>query len=287
MRALPGRRQALLLLTCGMTGGWSRVLAATPAPVMLAYSYQRGVRLADYGVSEKYDGIRGYWDGQRLWTRGGEAIAAPAWFTADWPAQAMDGELWAGRGNFSKAVSIVRQQVPQEQAWRDIKFMVFDLPAHAGPFSARNAELHQRVPALNKPWLVAVLQQEVADHESLQALMDSTVRQGGEGLVLHRLDSAYRAGRSRDLLKFKPADDADARVIAIVPGRGRHQGKMGALLLETAEGLRFKLGTGFDDATRRNPPAVGSWISFRFRGETDNGVPRFASFLRVRTDLPS
>jgi DNA ligase-1 len=52
----------------------------SPAPVMLANSYQRGVELSDYWVSEKYDGVRGYWDGKKLLTRGGEVIGVPAWF---------------------------------------------------------------------------------------------------------------------------------------------------------------------------------------------------------------
>ena len=51
--------------------------------------------------------------------------------------------------------------------------------------------------------------------------MHKTVRDGGEGLMLHRLDSLYCAGRSRDLLKYKPDDDADARVLAHLAGQGK------------------------------------------------------------------
>ena len=60
---------------------------------------------------------------------------------------------------------------------------------------------------------------------------------------------------------------------------------MGALLVETPEGVRFKLGTGFGDDERRSPPRIGSWISYRFQGETDAGVPRFATYLRMRADI--
>jgi DNA ligase-1 len=44
------------------------------------------------------------------------------------------------------------------------------------------------------------------------------------------------------------------------------------------------LGTGFTDAQRAAPPAIGTWVTYRYRGTTDKGVPRFASFLRVRED---
>ena len=284
---LPPRRRRVLawLLAAASAAGLRAAAAGNPAPLMLAHRYRPGVPLADYAVSEKYDGVRGYWDGRALWTRGGEPVAAPAWFTAKLPPQPLDGELWAGRGRFSKAVSTVRQQVPDDAAWREIRFMLFDLPAHGGRFAERAAALAQLAGALGQPWVAAVSQQRVDSAAALQALLERTVQAGGEGLVLHRLDGLHRAGRSHDLLKLKPHDDADARVLAHVAGKGKNEGMLGALWVETAEGIRFKLGTGFDDAARRNPPAVGSWISYRYRGETDAGVPRFASFLRVRADL--
>ena len=75
--------------------------------LILANPYHPGVALADYWVSEKYDGVRGFWDGQKLLTQGGQTINAPAWFTAKWPVTPMDGELWAGRGQFQIAVATV------------------------------------------------------------------------------------------------------------------------------------------------------------------------------------
>ncbi|MBU6466279.1 MAG: DNA ligase, partial [Burkholderiales bacterium] len=104
---------------------------------------------------------------------------------------------------------------------------------------------------------------------------------------LHRGDSLYREGRSDDLIKVKTHDDAEARVIAHLPGKGKHAGKMGALLLEMPGGQRFKLGTGFSDADRAAPPPVGSWVTYRFLGTHDSGLPRFASFVRVREDMPT
>ena len=99
------------------------VAADVKPALMLANVYSPNIQLADYWVSEKYDGVRGFWDGQKLLTRGGPLINAPAWFTANWPKTPMDGELWAGRGQFQKAVSTVRQQTPDDAAWRGIKFM--------------------------------------------------------------------------------------------------------------------------------------------------------------------
>ncbi|MCY1171265.1 DNA ligase [compost metagenome] len=260
--------------------------------LMLANVYRPGVMLKDYWVSEKYDGVRGFWDGEKLLTRGGEQVMAPAWFTAGWPKTPMDGELWAGRGQFSKAVSTVRQQMPRattDADWRSMRFMVFDLPAQPGSFTERIPSLNALVAQIKQPWVVAVAQYRVADHAALQAQLKKTVKLGGEGLMLHRGDSLYKGLRNDDLLKVKTHEDAEARVIAHIPGKGKNAGRLGALLVEMpAEAgkpaLRFKLGTGLSDAQRNNPPPIGTLVTYRYRGLNDSGIPRFASFMRVRED---
>lgn len=258
-----------------------------PPPAMLANIYRSDTPLADYLVSEKLDGVRGYWDGAKLLTRGGERIEAPAWFTAGWPDFPLDGELWVGRGQFSAAVSIVRQKMPDDAAWRTVKFMAFDLPAHPGTFAERNEALKPLLANLALPWVRQVEQFKISDRSALLIALDRVVKNGGEGLMLHRAASFYQAGRSDDLLKLKPYDDAEAKVIAHLPGKGKHKGVLGALLVETAEGLRFRIGTGFSDAERRNPPAPGSWVTYRHIGLNEaSGIPRFASFMRVRQDMP-
>jgi DNA ligase 1 len=275
--------------------GWLGLLVAgVPVPswagdapsLMLANVYRPGVPLRDYWLSEKYDGLRGFWDGRRLLTRGGEVIAAPAWFTAGWPAVPMDGELWSGRGRFEETLSTVRRQIPNDEAWRRVRFMVFDLPTHPGRFTERIHACVKLVQQLNQAWVQAVPQERVASHAELMARLDRLVKAGGEGLMLHRGDSFYRAERNDDLLKVKTHEDAEARVLQHLPGKGRHTGRMGALLVETPEGVRFRLGTGFTDGQRDLPPAVGEWVTYRFRGVNESGVPRFASFVRLRPDTP-
>ena len=279
------KRRTLLLGALALgTRAWAGPADQAPA-LLLAQPWQPGTDLADWWVSEKYDGVRGFWDGSALRTRGGERIAAPPWFTAGWPATPLDGELWAGRGGFEQAQSAVARQSPDDAAWRRLRYMVFDLPAHPGTFDERLPVLRATVAAIDQPWVIAVPQQRVASAARLQALLREVVGGGGEGLMLHRGSSHYRAGRGDELRKLKPHDDAEARVIAHLPGRGRHAGRLGALWVQTPEGRRFALGSGFTDAQRADPPPVGSWVTYRHRGvHPGSGLPRFASFLRVRAD---
>jgi DNA ligase-1 len=284
---LPRRRRiaAVMLFVLNLALPGLLHAAEMAAPVMLANTYRPGIDLTAYWVSEKYDGVRAYWDGTTLRTRGGEHIFAPDWFVRGLPKIALDGELWAGRGKFQEAVSTVRQQTPNDAAWRRIRFMVFDLPAEPGTFDQRLAQLRARIPQLNLPWVLAVEQHKLVDHAALHTLLQKTVRDGGEGLMLHRGDSLYRAERNDDLLKLKPYEDAEAQVIGYLPGKGRHVGRIGALKVEMPGGLRFNIGTGLSDKQREEPPPIGSWITYRFNGFNDSGIPRFAKLLRIRTDM--
>ncbi|MFT4991895.1 MAG: DNA ligase-1 [Polaromonas sp.] len=267
-----------------------RVSANESKPaLMLAKVYHPGLDLQDYWVSEKYDGMRGYWDGKQLLTRGGEPVFAPTWFTAGWPEVPMDGELWAGRGQFQQTVATVRKKTPDDDAWRSIRFMVFDLPAHGGTFTERIPALNAHVQKIDQPWLQAVPQWKVASHQALGKLLTLNVKAKGEGLMLHRGASLYRGGRTDDLLKVKTHEDAEAIVVGHTAGRGKYAGALGALLVEIPalpgqQPLRFRIGTGLSDADRRSPPPIGATVTYRFQGFNDSGIPRFASFLRIRSD---
>lgn len=254
--------------------------------LLLAHSYRKGTPLAGYWVSEKYDGVRGYWDGKRLMSRGGHPIATPAWFTKGWPATPLDGELWAGHGQFAKAQSATSQDTPLDANWRQLRFMVFDLPAHAGSFDERLPALQAVVAHINQPWVQAATQTPATTHAALMDYLRHIEREGGEGLMLHHGSAPYRAGRSNDLLKVKSHEDAEAMVIAHLPGKGRLAGQTGALLVQMPGGQRFKLGAGLSDIDRKTPPAVGSWVTYRYRGNHPSGLPRFASFWRSRSAPP-
>jgi len=273
-----------LLITAGLLAMAPRLGHAAPRSLMLANLYHPTVTLADYWVSEKYDGVRACWDGRQLWTRHAHPIHAPAWFTAGWPTQPLDGELWAGRGRFTAASSAAGTDTPDEGAWRQLRFMVFDLPAHGGLFDERLPALQALLSAPTSPWLRPVAQHKLGSESLLQALLRETVRAGGEGLMLHRGASLYRGERSDDLLKLKQHLDAEATVVGYVAGKGKYQGMTGALQVRTPEGLSFRLGSGLRDADRASPPALGSQVTYRYLGLHPDGLPRFASFVRARTN---
>ena len=258
----------------------------TQAPsLLLANPYRDGIDLARYWVSEKLDGVRARWDGETLVSRGGNRFNAPVWFTKGFPRVPLDGELWMGRGTFERLSGAVRRQTPDEAEWRTIRFMVFDLPASPAPFDERLQRLRVMFETMESPRIALVEQFRVADHDALMEALNRVVDGGGEGLMLHRGSSLYTAGRTGDLLKVKRYDDAEAVVVRHLPGKGRLAGMLGALLVEMPDGRRFRLGTGFSDEERRKPPPPGTTVTYRYLGKTRTGLPRFASFLRIRNEM--
>lgn len=270
-----------------MLCAWMAAACATLAGasgLTLANTYRTDVDVRAYWVSEKYDGIRAHWDGQQLHSRQGIAIDAPAWFTQHWPAQPMDGELWAGRGQFAAVQSTIGQGAKDEAGWHALRYMVFDLPTHKGSFLQRQQALQKLVADTGKDWVQAAPQWQVTSQETLMRQLRSMSKAGSEGLMLRRADSPYRAGRSDDLIKLKLFEDAEAVVVAHLPGKGKYQGMTGALLVAMPSGQRFKIGSGLSDANRLHPPPVGSTITYRFNGHHPSGLPRFARYWRLRTD---
>ncbi|OHC62812.1 MAG: DNA ligase [Rhodocyclales bacterium GWA2_65_19] len=274
---------ALLLLT-GFVGNLPALAAELELPPMLlAERYSGEIDVSHYWVSEKYDGARAIWDGKVLRFRSGNVVPAPQWFSDALPKLPLDGELWMGRGSFDRLSAIVRRQPPEDAEWRRVHYMIFELPNASGSFTDRIEQIKAVTAAANLPWLQAVHQFRLPDAAALQNRLRDIVRNGGEGLMLHRDDAAYETGRSRVLLKLTPWLDAEAVIVAHLPGKGKYVGMLGALQMEMPDGRRFSLGSGLTNTLRRSPPPVGTLITYRYRELTKNGIPRFPRYLRVRS----
>ena len=268
------------LLCCQLHAAETRYDGA----VSLANAYHGDVDLSRYWVSEKLDGVRARWDGAALYSRNGNRFNAPAWFVHGFPEEPLDGELWMGRGTFDALSGAVRRETPDAAAWQRIRYMVFDLPGLEAPFDERLQRMRDLFAEPPSAHIALVQQFRVGGEAELMARLETVVAGGGEGLMLRDGRSFHRGGRSDDLLKLKTYRDAEAVVVAHLPGKGKYRGMLGSLLVEMPDGRRFKLGTGLADVERRNPPPVGATVTFKYTGTTVNGIPRFASFLRIRDD---
>ncbi len=258
----------------------SSVLAAT-VDLLLLKKYQPGTAVSGWLMSEKLDGIRAYWNGHELISRQGNRVDAPAWFSEGFPPFELDGELWIGRGRFEQTSSVIASGA-SHPGWREVGYYIFELPHAAGKLPQRLDRLRQFLKRHPVARLHLIEQQVCRDQAHLQQRLHQVEAQGGEGLVLRNPAAEYETGRSNDAMKVKSFDDREARVVGYRAGKGKYQGMTDALQVELENGKRFYIGSGLSDAERVNPPAIGSIITFKYTGLTRNGIPRFASFMRIR-----
>ena len=256
---------------------------AAPPELMLLSRYQSDMPITGWLMSEKLDGVRAYWDGNQLLTRQGNPLHAPDGFTENFPPFELDGELWMGRGQYQQTQSITSRHKPSPD-WDRIGYYVFEAPHSPGGLEARLRKLADYLDRNPVAHLHIIPQTPCQGTDHLMQRMAEVEQQGGEGLVLRNPQTPYQTGRSADALKVKRFDDMEGTVIGYRPGMGKYQGQTGALWIEIVGGLRFYIGSGLSDRDRMTPPPIGSVISFKYQGTTRSGIPRFASFIRVRAD---
>ena len=252
--------------------------------IMLPRVYSRGMDVSGWLMSEKLDGVRGYWDGRQLLSKNGHPFHPPQTFTRDFPPFALEGELWGGRGNFQKTVSIVREQQPSK-SWLQLHFAIFDVPRKPGGFLQRLQKAKNWFADHPSRYAFVIPQVIVENTRQLETELKRVETLGGEGLIVRKADAPYINGRSGEILKVKSYFDMEAVVIAHIGGKGRNRGRLGSLLVELPDSpVRFRIGTGFSDEQRIHPPAIGAIVTFKYYGFYASGRPKFPSFLRVRTD---
>jgi DNA ligase-1 len=265
----------------------TRGTPATPkvekAPVMLLESWDGKLDPTGWYVSEKYDGVRAWWNGKEFISRTGNVFVAPALFKARMPRTVLDGELWMGRRTFQTLSGVARGGSADD--WANVKFMAFDVPDESAPLELRLAALHAEVQLASCPWLEAVGQQQVKSIAHLRQLLADVEEKGGEGLVIRRPGSLYRLGaRTTDWLRVVSVQTDEAVVVGFTRGAGNRGGGIGALVCRAANGQQFKIGTGLKTSDIANPPPVGTVVTYGYKCLTDAGIPREPRFIRVRGD---
>ena len=248
--------------------------------LFLLKTYDNSQNVVGWVMSEKFDGIRGFWDGQQLLTRGGKALNPPAWFVADYPPFAIDGELWTKRGDFEHLVSIVRTKKPDER-WRHVTHQIFEAPDQQGGLLNRLSILADYLTKHRNTSIRIINQIPITKQTQVNNFLREIVAKGGEGIVLRNPNTPYQTGRLSSALKVKQHSDTECIVQEILAGKGKYKNKMGAVLCQMNNGQQIKIGTGFSDKERENPPGIGSEITFKYYGLSKKSKPKYPVYLRI------
>jgi DNA ligase-1 len=246
-------------------------------PNLLLLKTYKGQDVTGWVMSEKLDGVRAYWNGKNLISRGGNIIHAPKWFTKDYPPFEIDGELWSRRGDFENISSIVREKSPSKR-WREIKHYIFEVPNAKGDLFKRL----EKVKPYRSDIIKIVPQTTIKSREDIKRFLEEITKNGGEGLVVRDPKAPYISKRTSKALKVKKFNDGECRVVGYNGGRGKYLNMVGSLRCELDSGLVINIGSGLTNRLRETPPKVGSTITYKYQGFTKYGKPRFPVFLRVR-----
>lgn len=117
---------------------------------------------------------------------------------------------------------------------------------------------------------LVVAEFSVLDEACVRPMFEHWRARGYEGLVIHAGGKLY---------KVKGEETYDVEVTGVIPGKGKHVGRMGALM--TTMG---KVGTGFTDAQREELWQPGMVIEVACTELTPSGIFRHARFKRRRFD---
>ena len=246
-------------------------------PNLLLLKVYKDQNITGWVMSEKLDGVRAYWNGKELLSRGGKHIYAPTYFTKDFPPFEIDGELWSKRGEFAKISSIVRDKIPSKE-WKKITYNIFEVPHAKGGLLKRL----ERVKPYESSVLHIIPQKKFFSKEEMFHFLAYVESQGGEGVVVRDPTAPYIAKRTTKALKVKSFLDSECKVVGYTQGKGKYTGVVGALKCQLPNGIYFKIGSGLKDKERKNPPVIGSLVTFKYKELTKRGLPRFPTFLRVR-----
>jgi DNA ligase-1 len=257
---------------------------AVPPSLLLAEKYSPDMDPTGWWMSEKLDGVRAYWNSKELLSRLGNKFYAPEWFTKGLPKSTqLDGELFIDRKKFQETVSIVRRQ-DMPETWKKVKYLVFDLPASKHCFEERYNQLWDiKRNGILPEYVVVVNQTRCQGAKDLKDRLAEVEKIGGEGIMLRESGSFYEGNRSCTLLKVKSFLDDEAIIVGHEPGKGRHKGRLGALVLEWNQ-KRFNAGTGLSDAERNNPPVIGQKVTFAYQELSTDGIPRFPVYKGLVID---
>lgn len=241
-------------------------------------------------MTEKYDGVRAYWDGKKLISKQGGDIPCPAEFVENLPKVPLDGELWIERNSFHRMNGVLHSN--DKGLWRDVKYVVFDLPGSPHPFETRMEELRK----LSLPSNVQLVEPvRCRDMTHLKEHMGSLLKLGAEGLMLSEPGSLYTPGRRGSLLKIKVGIQVlTAKAIRGFRGASRRDPASRAHVspvfcfslcswIPRANGVKCAIPCFLQ--VRENPPAVGSVVTVKHTGYYSTGTLKFPYFWRARTDM--
>lgn len=185
-----------------------------------------------------------------------------------------------------KLVLVVWDVVPMEN-------VIAQQPTTTFPYEQRLALLHRKLTYAYSDCIELVDTFTVNSLKDAQAHFLDELAQGQEGIIIKNTDSQWVRKRSNDLVKMKAENTADLMITGVIEGTGKYEGMLGAVVLETNDGLlKVSCGSGFTDSQRQelfNEYIIGKIVEVKYneliKSKGDKKMSLFLPiFKRIRDD---
>lgn len=274
-----------------------------------------------FSVSQKLNGTRCFYCNGSFYSRQGKVFSGlnhiaealqtvcsnMGMKTNDW---VFDGELIlkdlsAGdSASFQISTGIANSKENDKKELKLVLFDViprecFDTKSDSENYSERKKRLEDIREVVNKLGVQDVGVVKVfysgTDFNKVWEYLDYAEKNDMEGVMLN-LDTPYRFGRTKELIKVKRFHDCSLRCVGIdIATSGKHVGKVGALICSYRNST-VKVGSGLSDEqrdqfTNRPEEIVGKIIDVKYKEQTKNKLGgeslQFPVFLGIRFDKDS
>jgi DNA ligase-1 len=257
-------------------------------------------------VSPKYDGIRCLIveidERPAAVTRTMRPIpnlAVRRWLEENCPV-GFDGELIVRGQDFHGTSSAIMSRNGKP----DFVYALFDYidPSSTSPlstpFSDRLTALDAILSTSNLHGRAVRIKQTLVECiTEMDFLMQKSLDDGHEGIVIRRPNGHYKIGRSSSddgfMLKLKPQEDAEAEIMGLEPERNDlfTNDRLGAFSVRLLSDptVRFHVGTGLTDHQRcdfwnRRNQMKGKILRFSYQAQGIKSAPRFPVFQGIRDE---
>lgn len=254
------------------------------------------INISDYLVSEKLDGVRGFWDGKRLYSKNENLYYPPDDFVKNFPPFAIDGELYCD-AEFEDIISDVKKS-----KFQCVKLYVFEVPNQKGNLEQRLQVLKDYLKIYPNDNIKIIPQLNFKNKDEFFKYFDDITKNGAEGVVLHKKDTDFDTKKGDNIIKFKKYFDDECVITKINYTKNLLKNyeckwdiKNAQKALKTKkqkelfnskknEQYIIKIGSGFNKDHRENPLSIGTKITIKYYKISKNLKPIHAVFIRVRKD---
>lgn len=141
--------------------------------------------------------------------------------------------------------------------------------------------------SMQLPAKIHLVEQTMVDNfEQAKEIFEKYLSEGQEGIILKDMSGIWEDKRSKTQIKMKGELECDLKIVGIQEGTGKYEGKVGAYLVESSDGIvKVGVGSGFTDEQRENRDVIGKIVALKYNARIKNKQGEESLFLPILLEI--